>query len=183
MEYVKFLDVPRFSARDALAVGPKSYATLRSWNDTEAFLMRESDRRSLGTGRPHLFTLRRILQIALIAEMVKFGLSPRRAGIFAAGFTDVGDAEAGWEGEPDQLNRLPGQLYPTGDTLLIVYPDEDEAEIVNVHTSVSIANLFRSRTKQFPASAIIVDIGLVDARVRQTLGLSPDWGQVGRDGE
>jgi hypothetical protein len=111
------MDTARFFTADACRAAGINSVTLKNWisRDPPAVLLTASDRASHVSGRPHLLTFRRVMQIAITAELVRLGWGPRAAAIAAASFTDSGNSR-----------RPPGELYEDGITLLVARPGEDE---------------------------------------------------------
>ena len=118
------LDVPRYLAADVCAAAGIDAATLKNWmverpdaRTPPPILLDKTDRLAAGSGRPNLFTFRRAMQISLLADLVRLGFQPRRAGVIAAGFTDFGNDKT------SSPSRDPGELYADGFTLLLAFPD------------------------------------------------------------
>lgn len=195
--YVPDIGVAQFFSGDACKAAGIDGATLKNWMTREppALLVSEEDRAKFreqgfdiggaiserlagGSGRSHLFTYRRVMQMALVAEMVALGLSPRRAGTLALGFSDVGEAVAYWGGGPaPEIPRWPGELFPEGRTVLVAYPGDDHSQVINVPAgkpTYSVLEALRVGTRR-SGSAIIVDVNVVDDRVRASLGLDRNW--------
>lgn len=171
---------PQFFSTDVARATGVSLATLKNWisRDPPAVLMSDADRQSSTSGRSHLFTFNRIMQVALTAELVRLGIGPRRAGLLAATFTDtdIGSRPAGPRAEA--MPRTPGQLFSEGATVLIAYDGEDVASIVNMLPDTPMQSLFfphGRRTKRADAAALVW-VDMVHARVSRALrqGLPDD---------
>lgn len=181
MPYIDNPDAAQFLAGDACKAAGIDNATLKNWihPDRRAILMSEDDRRAMGSGRAHLFTFRRVMQIALTAELVQLGFPPRKAGIMAAGFTDVGDGVAAFGDEiPPPTERLPGELYRDGYTMLVAFPDEDRGHIRKVVPKTTALELMFKQGAGQRSTAVLVNVSFVDRRVKAALGLPADWGRI-----
>lgn len=195
MTYLPNPDAPQFFSGDACKAAGIDGATLKNWivRDPPVILTTDEDRAAFaaayaqdehaigpegpshermatGSGRSHLFTWRRVMQIALTAELVRLGLPPRKAGIVAAGFTDVGDGAGQWGDGPVKFDRLPGEMYPSGLTVLVTSPDTDTGRVVNVGGKSSLAEVFFHGTRRAAAVAL-VNVNEINDRVANALGL------------
>ena len=173
-------DQPMFFTGDVCRAVGIEQSTLKNWITRGAILMSDDDRKRFGvdgpsherlasgSGRSHLFTLRRVVQIALTAELVALGLPPLRAAMLALGFTDVGDGGGGWVGEPIELGRLPGQLYKDGLTLLVAYPEEESSHVINVDPKTPLYEVLFRGARQHKA-LLLVNVADVCSRVSTAL--------------
>jgi hypothetical protein len=83
------LDDPLYKLGDAAEAAALDVALLRSWLDREPIIeLGRFDQAPQGTGKPRLLTLRRIIAIAIAAELVELGIITSRAGRIATLFTD-----------------------------------------------------------------------------------------------
>ncbi len=174
MKYIDNIEAHQFSSTDACLAAGISMDTLKNWasRDPPAILLSKAERTD--TGRL-LLSYRRLLQIAIVAELVRVGILPRRAGMWAAGFTDVGDGYGGWSGEEiaeaAKKARGPGDLYENGFTFLVAYPDEDTADVRNVSPTTSIFDIFWARRIETQKVAIVVNLNTLDQQVRAALNI------------
>lgn len=179
MNYIENIDAPQFFSADACKAAGIESATLKNWllPDRHAILMSEEDRRAAGSGRPHLFTYRRVMQIALTAELVSLGFAPRRAGTMAAGFTDVGEGFSGWVGEVYPVPKLrgPGELFEDGFTFLIASPGEESSHVCQVDLKTPLVKLMWSPGIGTRSTAAMINVNHVDWRVKESLGLPRGW--------
>lgn len=183
MSYVEDVDCPQFSSQvTRKAAGDLTYAAYNNWiqPDRRVIPIDEDRGRDASRGREHRLSFRRVLQVVLTSELTRLGLPARRAGQAAWEFTHSGDGPSGWGDEAEDHGRDPGQLYADGQTVLIAYADE--TVVREVHQNTPLIDLFSAHGGDDKASAVIVNVNAIDARVRQTLGLSPAWGRTKRDG-
>ena len=105
--------------------------TARVWQHRGVILSGEGR----GSGNYVQFSLNRAIQFALTAELARFGVAPRRAGMLAAGFTDIAEPEY----MPDTAGetREPGALYVNGRTVLIAHEGHDVGRVVCVRPDSS----------------------------------------------
>lgn len=161
--------VAQFFTVDVCAAAGIAPATLVNWISKQppAISMGADDRPGT-SGRSHLFSFQRAMQIALTAEMVKLSIGVRRAGMLAATFTDM---SSGFEANADGSLREPGQLFRTGYTVLIAYHGEDHATILNMTDTTPMRDIFfpvMSSVRHAHAAAVVW-VDLVYQQVRAAL--------------
>src|SRR5450432_3112715 len=94
---------------DATGVRPeKQY----QWEDRGITVLSRKDKRSRGSGDPSLKSIETVYGIAITADLVKLGVTAKRAARAALAFTNEG-----------QTGRAPGACYAHGKTILLVTPD------------------------------------------------------------
>lgn len=154
----------QIAAASAVPIG-----TARSWQHRGVILSGEGHQ--AGSGNTTLYSLNRAVQFALTAELARFGISPRRAGMLAAGFTDVGNTPGG---DPDAAGetREPGALYANGHTVLIAHEGHDIGRAVCVRPDTYTAALFSIPGGPRAVVACMVDVNAVVRRVRFALGVA-----------
>lgn len=179
--------IARFTSAEVCKAAGITPETLKNWvsRKPHIVLLKSGDQPGGSRGVPNLYSLNRVLQIAIMAEFVRLGWEPRPAAHAAIHFTDIGGAVAAyWADEVPEI-RVPGQLFATGETLLVAMPDDDDAEmavseVINVdpkapwsdfweevHTSV-----LRTHGSLFgPAGVTVIDLGAIVLRVRASLGM------------
>jgi hypothetical protein len=117
----------RYTSAEVCRAAGISVATLRNYTsrDPRVIVMPDDDREKAIRGVPVLFSFPRLMQIALVSEIVSmgFGITPRRAAEIAFGFSDVGDHRA---------KRNPAELYRQGATLLLGIPGASCGKTVNI---------------------------------------------------
>jgi hypothetical protein len=177
MTYSNDPDLPQFFSADLCTAAKIDTATLKNWISREPYALRlsDGDRRAIGTGRQHLFTYRTVMQAAICAEFVVLGLSPRRAGAFAELFMNLGEG-----GQGNAKRRAPGELFPTGSTVLVAYPagPQDKKELwasqaVNMTTETRLDDVFKQLNGGREAAAVMINISMIHDRVRNAFG--PDY--------
>lgn len=162
------LDIPQFFLSDAANAAGVDQNTLKTWINRKAVLLSFDDRPGEGAGSRRLLTLRTVYAIAIAAEFVRLGLSPARGFQAALGFTHSGRA-----------SPAPGELYPEGETLLVLYPqgDDEVAKSANEQTIFSAGATTRlvnvragaSIPPSSYSSAAIVNCNEIYARVDSAL--------------
>jgi hypothetical protein len=164
----------------AKAVGVPN-ATLASWLQRgQIELLKEwKDKQSAGTGDHRLFSWHRILNIAVVAELNRLGIPPSAGSSQAAlAFSDFGDTVAYWGEEAPPSERLPGELYRTGETYLIVRSidgklEADVARKLDNVWSAPGASVIRPGSPDsldhYTASAVVIDMKLLVHRVHRHL--------------
>jgi hypothetical protein len=161
------LDSPHFFFGDVTRATGVSTNLLKAWLSREPRVVRlgphdiESERR----GQSRLFTLRRIISIAITAELVSLGLSPSKAGqigFFATDFDPVPSF--------DLTNR---SLLEPDESDLHIYSDgqfyspsvDDEAAI-----KALLRQTIRNPEDKPAASCIVFSVGSIAMRVTENLG-------------
>ena len=175
MNYQDDADLPQFSSEAACEAAGIDSATLKNWisRKPSAVTIGEDERVTAGKKTTYRFSLRRVLQIAITAELVRLGYGPRDASLHAAGFT-------GPEPEPlpGRTAHPMGELFRKNFTLLLIYPG-GHSEVVNVKADDAWRIVMRAGlgVGRQPA-ATIVNLNDIDRHVRTTLGLpltARDW--------
>lgn len=111
-----YWDEPRYILGDAAAASGLTPNLLKSWLFRKHISLGPHDREASGKGSSRFLSLRRVLSIALAAEMVRLGLSPSRAGAIAHAATAFAfDETLEAEGHTE---------WPT-DSLLVIYPADE----------------------------------------------------------
>jgi hypothetical protein len=180
MPYTPNPDVPMFFTEDVCRAVNTDPVNLKNWITGGVILMSDSDREQfnikgllnerldLGSGRSHLFTLRQVIQVALVAELTRLGVPPSKAGVLALGFTDMGQGKAGNAGESSPtIKRLPGQLFRSGLTLLVAYPDEDTSTIINADRKTPLFEILA-----WGAAVVVVNLNEVCRRTCAALDVA-----------
>lgn len=189
--YVDDPDIPQFFSLDVCRAASIKYLLLKNWvnRSPPAILISNEDREKLkgvkgpslervadGPKRAYLFTFRRVMQVSITADLVRLGIPPRKAGVAAACFTDVGDTEGGWVGESRPaflVCRNPGQLYKDGITVLIVRSTDQYGEVRNAKREYLFFNeIFNKDNK----SSIIVNLNSIIINIKLSLNLGHEWG-------
>jgi hypothetical protein len=167
--YADDLHLPQIPSADACRAAGIEQVTLKSWisRKPSAVLLSDAERAEAGERTRFLFTLNRVNQIALTAEGVGLGLGPRAAALIAASFTD-GTSGITDTGAP--VSRGLGELFPTGQTLLVAYPGGQVGYVLNAtadtpwHRALSAMGLT-------PAACTLLNVNQVVWRVRSALEL------------
>ena len=163
----------QFRAPEACAAAGISFDALknllrpdRSEVQDPAIVLSPDERIEAGASVRYRFSFARVMHFALTVDLLQLGFKPRRAAMLAAGYAMVGDGD-----------RPPCHLYPTGQTFLVAVEGHDNSFIKNVQPKTKVAEfLIHSRDSAAPAT-VILNINHVDRRVREALGLDPDWGR------
>ena len=95
--------------------------------------LREHDRPAAQSDGRHLLTLRRVVHLAIVAELARLSVPIRLATAAAYCFTDAGEGDGGWAGEIER-GRGPGQHFAHGDAVLVLCAGEEAAVVINVRT-------------------------------------------------
>jgi hypothetical protein len=161
--YIEDIDAPQFTASAVCVAAKIPMTTLKSWAGPRAAIPITSAARGRLT-----FSFRRVMQIAITADLVKLGFAARRAATLATGFTDVGDGAAGWNDEVLIRARRPGHLYPEGLTVLIANPASERAEVINISRNTSFMDALAAQPAPVESVAFI-NVNVVDRRVRESL--------------
>jgi hypothetical protein len=120
----------------ALATGT-SLPTLQRYKQQGIVRLQPCDQPSSGSGDRCGYSLRRVIQVALITELNKIGIAPSRAAKAALEFSDRGGH-----------GRAVGELYPLGTTYLVGLPG-GESRTVNVPPDLSVADVLANESAAF----------------------------------
>jgi len=157
------LDEPRFLIGDVVMATGLSVNVLKAWLSREPKVIQLGpyDRESLGRGSARVFTLRRVISIAVTAELVSLGLAPSRAGELAYSLTDE---------QADAAFFVESLIV---ETAVVAYPGQEKLEILREDSRIT--EVFSKSPSQSlndaPASCVIVSFSAVAKRVRTKLGL------------
>jgi hypothetical protein len=159
--------VDRFTSAEVCAAANITPATLKNWVSRRpaAVLLTKEDQVASAKGSPIRYSFNRVMQIAITAELVRMGWQPRPAAMLAVQFSDLGFGPLG-----DQPGRDPGELFPTGRTVLIAdtVPADDcpGGKCIRVDDSTPLCSVLYAH----PA-AVVVDVSRIWMTVRVQLGL------------
>lgn len=184
------LYTPRFTFEDAAKACGRPVGTVRSWKNSDLLKFEHYDQAGR-PGKAGLMALATVYRIALAAELIGYGLAPKDAFYAASAFTDVSNYELQDYGDKEApRGRSPGELFPNGETLLIVWRPAGElddtpdlvrpnrlATVVNVKMDdkygAALSQQFYSnsggRSPQF--SFIIVECNFICRHVNSKLGV------------
>lgn len=138
------LDTPAITVADAAgAADDLSVNTLRSWMQSGFVLLGRTDA-AAPAGGTRLLSVRRVLQIAIMAELVRLHrLAPARAARIAMSFSDISDASP----TPDNGGkpREPGCVFGHPDfTWLVFHPNHETGRVVRVSNTTTALQLAQS---------------------------------------
>lgn len=159
-------NLPQFASDLACEAASIDLTTLKNWISRKPAIvhLEECERVQAGTkGTSFRFTLRRLLQLAITADLVRMHLPPREASLYAAQFTDV---------EDDPSRRM-GELFRKHYTFMLIYTGSPHASIVNVKADEMWRLMVRKGAgapHRF-TSAVIVNLNQIDSWVRTVVGL------------
>jgi len=156
------LDVPRYLLGDLAAATGMTENVLKAWlsREPKVIPLGPHDKPGRGKGSSREFTLRRVISVAIAAELVRLGITPGRAGLWAYTLTDVkvGPTDVDWLDEG---------------TVLFASPNTDTFAFGTKGTSIAEAlEKFPVPTPddtEPPASLAVVGYGAILRRVRERL--------------
>jgi len=150
---------------EATGVNP---ASLQSWarpGSTVVMLHGHDERGGKGRGNHHGYSLPRILQIAIIGELGRLGVTPAVASNIAVSFTDAG-GEVSFDGTP----RPVGQLFTSDRTLLTWRPGKTYGDVVQLRAGAPWFDTW-SAISEGCLGAVVLDLNRLTAVVRARLGI------------
>ncbi|KYH01700.1 hypothetical protein [Bradyrhizobium sp. DOA1] len=170
MAYSDDVNFPQFPSDLACEAAGIDAATLKNWISRKepAVFIAPNERVQIGERTSFRFTLRRVMQLAIVAELNNFGIGPSDAAWMAAEFTDQ---------ENDMQTRRAGELFEKNYTVLIV-AGSHLCSLVNATAETSWRLLPTLSMAPSASSNIVVNINRIDMRVRVALGL-PVWAREG----
>jgi hypothetical protein len=111
--------------------------TIQRYKQQGLVRLQSCDVPSSGSGEKCGYSLRRLIQVALITELSRIGIAPSRAAKAAFAFSDQGNP-----------GRAVGELYPLGTTLLAGLPG-GENKVLNIPPDLSISDVLATDTAAF----------------------------------
>ena len=133
---VDFLREQSFPFAVACAALDVPIETFRSWLKKEVVHFSDEEIERRPNGLAHRLTYTTVVRLAIMVELMKFGMSPKTAWSAGFYFTVAGGV---WTGTR-KTTRLPGELFKEGQTWLIV-PAEDEPKVANFKSDDLAASL------------------------------------------
>jgi hypothetical protein len=161
------MDDPKYLLGDAAMAAGITTTLLKSWLSREPRVIHFGpyDHEGRGKGSTRLFTLRRILSVAIAAELVQLGVTASRAGHLAFIFTDTQFPELG-HGNAETSGTM------NEHALLVVYPDTEIFNFVPAGSDQSLRSMLARSGRPFtgPASSfVVVSYGAIADRVNAKL--------------
>jgi hypothetical protein len=162
MAYKDDVNLPQFPSDLSCEAAMIDAATLKNWSSRKppAVFVARNERVKVGDRSFFKFSFRRVMQLAITAELVQFNIPPREAAWMAAEFSDS---------ENSTSPRGAGELFAKNYTLLFVVGTE--AALINVPRSTPWFALSSFSPWQKPAAQIVLNINEIDGRVRMVLGI------------
>jgi hypothetical protein len=162
------LDEPRYLLGDAAAASDLNPNLLKSWLSREPRVIHFGpyDRPAIGKGSARVFTLRRIISIAMAAELVRLGVTASKAGMLAFTMTDTHFPNG--SSDPQQATFA----AVTGDALQVAYPDDDGWIFIPEGSNPSLREMLKRKGPPFSSAAtslVAVSYGAILQRVRAKL--------------
>ena len=111
--------------------------TFRSWLKKEIVHFSDEEIERKPNGLAHRLTYTTVLRLAIMVELMKFGMSPKDAWSAGYYFTVEGSV---WTGKR-KTSRLPGELFNDGQTWLIVPAGGEIPKIANFRSGDLAADL------------------------------------------
>jgi hypothetical protein len=165
MKYVDDVNYPQFSSDLACKAAGVDMATLKNWISRKppAVHIGAEERTTAGTRAHYNFNLRRILQLAITAQLVQLGLAPREASMHALQFTDV---------SPQRPPiRAMGELFQEDYTFLVIH-DTQPGMVTNFKIDETWQTMMHERRGRFLSpKSILLNLNVVDTGVRTAVGL------------
>lgn len=126
-------------------------ATVHNWmcRKPPAILRTHVERQADAIGMHLEVDFTRVVAIGLVGQVAQLGFSPRQAAMMAAAFTDSSSYAE------DGTFRMPGDLFPSGMTLLLCYPGASFGKVVRVEDETQFEALFESREGPAEACAVV----------------------------
>lgn len=161
------LETPRCSLAEGARAAGLPPNTVRTYYDRGVFTLNANEVRA-SDARAHGISLRRVYQFAITGDLVKLGVAPRTAALWAMGFTDVPGAYIPGRGKEvvRDMGRLCGGAY----TWLVGHAGSDASKIFAV-TADSTALAVLDFTKH---GAVVLPLDVIIGRVNVALKLPND---------
>ena len=153
------LDEPRYLLGQVAHAAGISANLLKSWIDREIIVLGRHDRTAHGKGSSRVFTLRRVLAVAVAAELVSMGMPAADAGYSGQGIVDA-------------MLGSPGKIVLVDEGFWIVHRHKRFAITTGKPTN-TIPEIFEKLPflgdDDTPASIIIISMGKIAKRVLKRL--------------
>jgi hypothetical protein len=155
------LDEPKFLLSDVAFAAEVSQPVLKAWLSREprVVALGPYDRHAFGKGSSRVFTLRTAILIALIAELVRLGITPLRAGALSFMATN----------RPEGDHGLDWDRFAGPESVLIAYAKGNAFAFVPQGTALDDVLETQPWAQERPASFVAVSIGRVGERVEARL--------------
>jgi hypothetical protein len=151
-------DEPRYLLGQVAKAAGISADLLKAWMARKVVLMGPHDREAHGKGSSRVFTLKRVLAIALAAEMVKLGISISLAGDISANAIEMLLKDAG--GDVSKIDHL-----------MAIYPEGPEGVgYQRAHWDSKVEELLGEYHPEDVSSVMIVSIKLLAEKTLRHLG-------------
>jgi hypothetical protein len=169
MPYVDDLHLPQVEAPLTRSIAGIGAVEFKNWivRVPPAILLTDAERAEAAENSRYRFSVNRVTHVTITAELVRVGFAPRAAAMLAGGFTDAGHGISDF-GAPIARNR--GELFPTGQTLLVAYPGLSIGEVLNATSDTPWHRLLSARGIN-PAACTVLNLNQIVWRVRAALGL------------
>ena len=109
------MDEPKYLFSQIAAAAEVPVNTARSWFFRGHLTLGEKDIDTEAKGLPRFLTPRTALVLAIMVRGVAAGMLPAAAAAAARQFTDIGHGAS-----PTHAGRIPGRLFPDGETVLVI---------------------------------------------------------------
>lgn len=146
------LDSPQFTIAEASALAGLAIGTLRDYFQRGVFTLVGKDQ-SAPAGGIRKLSGRRLMQIAVAAELIEMGVSPPTAARHALAFSDQGNGAL--PGLADE--RMPGELYPNSYSWLVIRKGDYLGRVVQVKADLAAVSLIAPRGERAPCIVVPLD--------------------------
>lgn len=152
----------RYGSAAVCAAARIDAKTINNWlsRKPSVVLLSDDERREAGERKRFSFDFRRVMQIALTAELVALGFLPRRAAECAAKFTDMSS---------DMKVRKPGDLFKDATTYLVIPREGEAPRVVPGKEDTTIDTLLNPEYGAPMSAAVVIRVDDIYARVRASL--------------
>jgi hypothetical protein len=151
------IHVPQFTVSPVAAAADLPAETIRQWYKRGILTIGKFDAEAEDVGLARYFSGSTAIAIGIMGHLTRFGVSPTIAARASIEFAHTGDGD-----------RNPGYLFPTGQTLMMIFGDGKSA-ILNIDSDTKLSDVLPNGG---PATLIELD-EIVD-RIRVKLGLGRD---------
>ena len=166
----------KFSFTTASEAAGVPHETVKGWVRRGYLVMSDNDREMMGRGGARQLSYHTTVQLIVMAEMTRYGVSLQDAADAALDFAHFGS-----ETRNGSESRNPGDLFAKGLTILSFDAGAvrgPKSEIVNVTNGEAFINVFRKAQLRGPGpfrSSLFIDIGGLLLIAARPLGMADDW--------
>ncbi len=162
------MDEPLYTVAQAAEAAGVVVGTLRNWLQLGTVSLQKADA-SAPAGGTRLLSHRRVLQVAVMVDLIALGVAPARASRLAFGFSDLATGAG-----PDNgmTMRAQGALYSEPFSILVAHPHAQWPRVLWAKTTTPATSFLFAQTAHGMLSGLFLPLDPLVKRVHVVLGLN-----------